>query len=83
MGSHTRPTTRTALRGLLVDHVTAGSALLDLYAATDREAYLDMAQELMLLRDVRCGTRRVGDSSTGVSMTPTSGSCVYHSCPSG
>ena len=35
-------------RGLLVDHVAAGSALLDLYAATDREVYLDMAQELML-----------------------------------
>jgi uncharacterized protein YyaL (SSP411 family) len=35
-------------RGLLVDHVTVGSALLDLYAATDREVYLDMAQELML-----------------------------------
>ena len=37
-----------AVRGLLVDHVLVGDALLDLYQATDREAYLDMAHELML-----------------------------------
>ena len=34
-------------RGLLVDQVTAGAALLDLHEATDRPVYLDMARELM------------------------------------
>ncbi len=35
------------VRGLLVDQVTNSGALLDLYAVTDRDVYLDMAQELM------------------------------------
>ena len=35
------------VRGLLTDQVRASAALLDLYAATERDAYLDMAQELM------------------------------------
>ena len=35
------------VRGLLVDQVRASAALLDLYDATERDAYLDMAQELM------------------------------------
>ena len=37
-----------SVRGLLSDHVAVSDALLDLHAATDREVYLDMAQELML-----------------------------------
>ena len=36
------------VRGLLGDQVAASAALLDLYAATDRDVYLDMAEELML-----------------------------------
>ena len=36
-----------SVRGLLVDQVWVSAALLDLYAATGRDAYLDMAQELM------------------------------------
>ena len=39
---------RSGVRGLLADQVRAGSALLDLHELTDREVYLDMAQELML-----------------------------------
>ena len=35
------------VRGLLVDQVFVSDALLDLYEATQREVYLDMAQELM------------------------------------
>ena len=35
------------VRGLLVDQVATSGALLDLYAVTDRDVYLDMAQELM------------------------------------
>ena len=35
------------VRGLLVDQVRASAALLDLYDATERDAYLDVAQELM------------------------------------
>ncbi len=38
---------RAGVRGLLADQVGAGAALLDLHALTDREAYLDMARELM------------------------------------
>lgn len=34
-------------RGLLVDQVTAGAALLDLHEATGRPVYLDAARELM------------------------------------
>ena len=37
-----------SVRGLLVDQVAVSDALLDLYQATDRDAYLDLAQELML-----------------------------------
>lgn len=36
-----------AVRGLLADQVFVSDSLLDLYGATDREVYLDMAQELM------------------------------------
>ncbi|MXY23092.1 MAG: thioredoxin domain-containing protein [Acidobacteria bacterium] len=35
------------VRGLLGDQVAASAALLDLFAVTDRDVYLDMAQELM------------------------------------
>ena len=35
------------VRGLLGDQVAASAALLDLFALTDRDVYLDMAQELM------------------------------------
>lgn len=38
----------SGVRGLLADQVRAAAALLDLHALTDREVYLDMAQELML-----------------------------------
>ena len=38
---------RTGVRGLLADQVRASAALLDLHALTDREAYPDVAQELM------------------------------------
>ena len=39
---------RSGVRGLLADQVRPAAALLDLYELTDREVYLDMAQELML-----------------------------------
>ena len=39
---------RAGVRGLLADQVRASAALLDLHELTDREVYLDMAQELML-----------------------------------
>ncbi|MYN67109.1 MAG: thioredoxin domain-containing protein [Acidobacteria bacterium] len=42
-----RSGSRTGVRGLLSDQVRAAAALLDLHALTDREVYLDMAQELM------------------------------------
>ena len=42
---HADETTR--VRGLLADQVQVSAALLDVHDATDREAYLDMAQELM------------------------------------
>ena len=38
---------RAGVRGLLADQVRASAALLDLHALTEREAYLDVAQELM------------------------------------
>ena len=38
---------RSSMRGLLTDQVCASSVLLDLYQETEREVYLDMAQELM------------------------------------
>ena len=47
-------------RGLLADHVALGEALLDAYAATDREVYLDMAQEVMLYAMRVLWDRRVG-----------------------
>ena len=50
----------SGVRGLLVDQVRASTALLDLYAATERDAYLDMAQELM-----RYATRALWDGATG------------------
>ena len=37
----------TRVRGLLADQVDVSDALLDIHAVTEREAYLDMAQELM------------------------------------
>ena len=37
----------SGVRGLLADQVRASAALLDLHALTEREAYLDVAQELM------------------------------------
>ena len=37
-----------AVRGLLADQVPVGEALYDVYRATDRDVYLDLAQELML-----------------------------------
>lgn len=42
-----RAGSRTGVRGLLSDQVRSAAALLDLHALTDREVYLDMAQELM------------------------------------
>ena len=47
-----------SVRGLLGDHVAVSGALLDLYAATDRDVYLDLAQELMLFAIRKL--RRVG-----------------------
>ena len=37
-----------AVRGLLADQVAVSEALYDAYRATDRDVYLDLAQELML-----------------------------------
>lgn len=37
-----------AVRGLLADQVAVSEALYDVYRATDRDVYLDLAQELML-----------------------------------
>ena len=42
-----RAGSRTGVRGLLADQVQASAALLDLHELTGREAYLDIAQELM------------------------------------
>ena len=42
-----RAGSRTGVRGLLTDQVRASAALLDLHELTEREAYLDLAQELM------------------------------------
>ena len=36
------------VRGLLADQVAVSEALYDVYRATDRDVYLDLAQELML-----------------------------------
>lgn len=51
---------RSSVRGLLADQVRASAALLDLHALTDREAYLDVAQELM-----RFAIRRLWDAAGG------------------
>ena len=67
-----------SVRGLLVDHVAVGSALLDLHAATERNAYLDMAQELMLFAGRALwdeargsfGDRRVTDEDIGLLRDP-------------
>ena len=48
------------IRGLLGDQVWVSDVLLDLYGATDREVYLDMAQELM-----RFSLRSLWDTHTG------------------
>lgn len=48
------------VRGLLADQVRASAALLDLHALTDREAYLDVAQELM-----HFAIRRLWDTDGG------------------
>ena len=47
-------------RGLLADQVRASAALLDLHVLTGREAYLDVAQELM-----RFAIRRLWDAAGG------------------
>lgn len=49
-----------SVRGLLADQVRISSALLELYGATDRDVYLDMAQELM-----RYALRRLWDAEPG------------------
>ena len=51
---------RSGVRGLLADQVRAGAALLDLHAWTDREAYVDVAQELM-----HFANRRLWDAAGG------------------
>ena len=51
---------RSGIRGLLADQVRASAALLDLHALTDREAYVDVAQELM-----RFAIRRLWDAAGG------------------
>ena len=48
------------VRGLLADQVRASAALLDLHALTDREAYRDVAQELM-----HFAIRRLWDAAGG------------------
>ena len=49
-----------AVRGLLADQVWTSAALLELYAAAEREVHLDMAQELM-----RFALRRLFDADAG------------------
>ena len=49
-----------AVRGLLADQVWTSAALLDLYAASEREVYLDMAHELM-----RVALRALFDAAAG------------------
>ena len=51
---------RSSVRGLLGDQVRASAALLDLHALTDRDAYVDVAQELM-----HFAIRRLWDASGG------------------
>ena len=49
-----------AVRGLLADQVWTSAALLDLYAAAEREVHLDMAHELM-----RFSLRHLFDAAAG------------------
>ena len=49
-----------AVRGLLADQVWTSAALLELYAAAEREVHLDMAQELM-----RFALRHLFDPAAG------------------
>lgn len=49
-----------AVRGLLADQVWTSAALLELYAAAEREVHLDMAQELM-----RFAIRHLFDPASG------------------
>ena len=49
-----------SVRGLLADQVWTSAALLDLYAAADREVHLDMAHELM-----RFSLRHLFDAAAG------------------
>ena len=51
---------RWGVRGLLADQVRASATLLDLHALTDREAYIDVAQELM-----HFAIRRLWDAAGG------------------
>ena len=48
------------LRGLLDDQVSVSEVLCEAYAATDRDVYLDLAQELMLF-----ATRTLADGRSG------------------
>ena len=48
------------VRGLLDDQVSVSEVLLEAYAATDRDVYLDVAQELMLF-----ATRALADGRSG------------------
>ena len=65
-------------RGLLADQVAVSDALLDLYGATERDVYLDLAQELMrfclrALWDARRGgfvDRVVADDDVGLLREP-------------
>ena len=50
----------SGVRGLLADQVRASAALLDLHALTGREAYVDVAQELM-----HFAIRRLWDTAGG------------------
>lgn len=51
---------RAGVRGLLADQVRASAALLDLHVLTGREAYVDVAQELM-----HFAARRLWDTAGG------------------
>ena len=62
-------------RGLLADQVAVSDTLLDLYGATERDVYLDLAQELMRFCCAPCGTRAAAGSSTGWSPQTTSACC--------
>ena len=49
-----------SVRGLLTDQVAVSEALYDAYRATDRDVYLDLAQELMLFAMRALWNARVG-----------------------